>query len=479
MLVQLYRLVQPTFAAHVLTSTADLKSIESFLVAFANMAWGMPLLVLLVGGGIFFTLYSRFLPFFYFRHAINVLRGKYDDPDDPGEISHFQALSGAIAATVGMGNISGVAVAIISGGPGALFWMWVSAIVGCVTKFFTCSLAVMYRGKDDAGQLQGGPMYVITEGMGKQWRPLAVLFCIAGMFGVLPAFQANQLTQIVRDLILIPSGVEQSSLVVTNFVTGLVLLLTVGTVIFGGIQRIANAAGKLVPFMVVLYTLAVFYIILSYANEIPAAFALIIDDAFSAQAVLGGAVGQLIITGVRRAAFSNEAGIGTAPMMHGAAKTDEPIQEGLVAMMGPAIDTLLVCTLTALAIILTGSWNVGDTNGITVTATAFANAIPFLGTPILILSVLIFAFTTMFTMAYYGQKCFAFVFGTKYVKGYLVFYVGSILFGAMAKITAVISLIDGMYAVMALPTMVSALYLSPRVIAAARNYFQRKTGSFF
>ncbi len=442
-------------------------------MAFSDAAWGLPLLILLMGGGFFFMLFSGFLPFRYLGHAINVLRGKYDDPDDPGDISHFEALSSALAATVGMGNISGVAVAIATGGPGVLFWMWVSAVVGMATKFFTCSLAIMYRGRDTNGHVEGGPMYVIIEGLGRKWKPLAIFFAVAGLFGALPIFTANQLTQVIREVLLQPNGASPADAFYWNLGIGLVLVFVTSLVIFGGIQRIGQVAGKMVPSMVVLYMLAVFYIMFANYTNIPAAFALIFEDAFSANAMLGGAVGAIIIAGARRAAFSNEAGIGTASMMHGAAKTDEPIREGLVAMLGPFIDTIIVCTLTGLAIILTGAWQTSDGNGVLMTATAFNSAMPGIGSYVLVLCVFIFAFTSLFSYSYYGTKCFGFLFGAKYKYYYNYFYVFTILLGAVASITAVLALIDGMYAMMAIPTMTSALLLSPKVMRAARDYFTR------
>ncbi|QCR24128.1 sodium:alanine symporter family protein [Pontibacter sp. SGAir0037] len=450
-----------------------MEAIEQFLVDFSNLAWGMPLLVLLMGGGFYFMIYSGFLPFRHLKHAIDVLRGKYDDPDDPGDINHFEALSSALAATVGMGNISGVAVAIAMGGPGVLFWMWVSAFVGMATKFFTCSLSVMYRGRDSNGHLEGGPMYVVVEGLGSKWKPLAVFFAVAGLFGTLPIFQANQLTQVIREVVLVPNGFSSGDAFYSNLGIGLTLVLIVSMVIFGGIQRIGNVASKMVPGMVVLYMLAVFYIMAVNYTAIPDAFALILTDAFTAESVLGGAVGAIIIAGARRAAFSNEAGIGTASMMHGAAKTDEPIREGLVAMLGPLIDTIIVCTLTGLAIIMTGVWQSSDGNGVTMTAAAFNEAMPGFGSYVLVLCVLIFAFTSLFSYSYYGTKCFGFLFGARYKHYYNYFYVATIVFGATATMSAIISLIDGMYAMMAIPTMVSALLLSPKVMAAARNYFRR------
>ena len=370
-----------------------------------------------------------------------------------------------------MGNISGVAVAITTGGPGAIFWMWVSAVIGIATKFFTCTLAIMYRGKDSYGEVQGGPMYVITEGLGNQWRPLAVFFSGAGLIGMLPIFQANQFTQILRDVLLVPHGIVGSFK--TNLITGLIITFVVSLVIFGGIKRIGKVAGRMVPMMVVLYFASVIYIIMTNFGAVPEAFLLILKDAFTGDAVLGGALGAVIIAGARRAAFSNEAGIGTAPMAHGAAKTTEPVREGLVAMLGPFIDTIVVCTLTALSILITGSWQDSESNGVTVTVNAFDKAIPGIGIYILVLCVTIFATTSLFSYSYYGTKCLSFIAGAKYKKLYNYFYVGTIVFGSTASLAAIISLIDASYALMSIPTMISAILLSPNVKKEAKKYFMR------
>ncbi len=449
--------------------------LELVLAKFSEYAWGTPLLILLLGGGFFFMLYSGFLPFRYLKHAIDVLRGKYDNPEEDGEISHFEALSSALAATVGMGNIGGVAVAITMGGPGALFWMWVSAFLGMATKFFTCSLSIMYRGKDSAGKTQGGPMYVIQEGLGKKWKPLAIFFALAGLFGPLPVFQANQLTQIFRDVVLIPNGIIEGESFTVNLIAGLTISAVVSIVIFGGIQRIARVASKMVPGMVVVYVLSVLYIIFSNLEQVPESLSLIISDAFSGDAVLGGALGAVIVIGARRAAFSNEAGIGTAPLAHGAAKTNEPIREGLVAMLGPAIDTLIVCTMTALAILITDVWRTTDADGVTLTVKAFNLALPYnnLGGYLLVISVLTFSLSSLFTLSYYGTKCFSYLAGAHRAHYFNYFYVFSIIIGSVASISAVINLIDGMYAMMAIPTMISAILLAPKVKQAASHYFEK------
>jgi len=449
----------------------EISTVERLITGFSDLAWGTPLLILLLGGGLFFLIYSRLLPFRYFRHAIAILRGKYDDPDEPGQINHYQALSTALAATVGMGNISGVALAIAMGGPGAIFWMWVSALLGVTTKYFTCTLAVMYRGRDSKGELQGGPMYVIVEGLGKNWKALAVFFSMMGMIGVLPMFQVNQLTQIVRDVVLIPNGVAAGF--GTDLVSGLVVSVLVGLVIFGGIKRIGKVTGRMVPVMVVLYVLSVLIIIFTQPQKILPSFALIFTDAFSADSMMGGALGALIITGVRRAAFSNEAGIGTAPMAHGAAKTNEPVREGLVAMLGPVVDTIIVCTMTALALIITGVWNNGESDGITLTADAFESALPGIGAYLLTLCVFVFSISTMLSFPYYGTKCYSFIFGARTSVLYKWFYIITIPLGATATLGTVVGIFDGAYALMAFPTMISALLLSPSVIRASKDYFKR------
>ncbi|WP_372949921.1 alanine/glycine:cation symporter family protein [Mariniphaga sp.] len=431
--------------------------------------WGVPVLILLLGGGFYFLIYSRLAPLRYLGHAMQILTGKYDDPNEPGQLRHYQALSTALAGTVGMGNVSGVAVAITMGGPGAVFWMWISALLGISTKFFTCTLAVMYRGKDSAGEIQGGPMYFITEGLEKNWRPLAVFFSIVGMIGVSPLFQANQLTQMVRDTVLIPNNIGGNFQ--TDLLTGIVISIITGIVVIGGIKRIGNVTGRLVPIMVVVYVVTVLIIIFSNTSQIIPAFKTIFYDAFTGEAVLGGSVGAVIITGVRRAAFSNEAGLGTAPMAHGAAKTSEPVREGLVAMLGPIIDTLIICTMTALAIIVTNTWLESSADGITLTAHAFEAAIPIYGKYILTGAVTFFAMSTLFAFPYYGVKCLGFVAGAKYGYIYNYIFVGVIIIGAISNLRVIIGFIDIAFALMAFPTVISAVLLSPHVKRASKKYF--------
>ena len=433
--------------------------------------WGYPLLILMMGVGVFFTVYSRFTPFRFFRHGIKILLGQYDNSEDPGDLTHFQALSTALASTVGMGNISGVAVAISMGGPGALFWMWISAFVGMSTKFFTCTLSIMFRGKDDQGDVQGGPMYVIETALGKKFKGLAILFSAAGLIGCLPLFQANQLTQIIRDEIWQNNGWFTDSVLTGNLVVGIPVAVLVAVVIFGGIKRIGYVASRLVPLMVSLYLLAGIFIMITNLADIPDLLALIFSDAFSGKAAAGGVIGSVIITGVRRASFSNEAGLGTEAMAHGAAKTREPVREGLVAMLGPFIDTIVVCSITGIVILLSGLWQGDETSGVTLTTMAFSQELGSMGKSLLLICVFIFSLTTMFGQSYYGSKCTGYLFGTRWKQKYNLFYVIAVIFGSIVSLNVVINIIDGVYALMAIPTMVSALLLSPQVMKEAKRYF--------
>jgi len=450
--------------------------IDEIINEFASFVWGLPLLILLVGGGLFLIIRSKFLPFRYLGHAIQVLRGKYDNPNDPGEISHFEALTTALSSTIGMGNIAGVAVAISVGGPGAVFWMWISAIIGMSTKFFTSSLAVMYRGKDSNGMEQGGPMYFIMEGLGKHWKPLAIFFSICGLVGALPVFNVNQLTEAINTVLLEPNGVKIGY--TSNLIIGITLAIITSIVILGGLNRISKVASKLVPTMVGLYFVLILVILGLHIDVVPKYFGLIFTDAFAANnytgdSFFGGVLGGLILLGIRRGAFSNEAGIGTAPMAHGAAKTAEPIREGLVAMLGPAIDTLIVCTLTALAILVTGVWQTSGANGVTLTAAAFGNAIPGYGKYLLLVCIAVFSISSLFSFSYYGTKCMSFLLGANKKHYYNYIYIISIIIGATMSLDMMINLIDGFFALMAIPTMFTTIALSPNVLVEAKGYFNR------
>jgi len=446
--------------------------INNFFAELSNFLWGnFGVANLVIGGGVFFLVYSRLTPFRYIKHAFEILLGKHDDPDDEGQISHFQALSTALSSTVGIGNIAGVAVAISLGGPGALFWMWISAIVGMATKFFTCSLGIMYRGYDSDNVLQGGPMYVIEQGMGKKFKFLSYWFSIAGLVGCLSLLQANQLTQIMSDYVVKSFEIEQTFNL--NLTIGIVIALIVSLVIFGGLSRIAEVASKIVPFMVMVYLLSGLFIVLSNASSIPAIFSNIFSSAFSGSSVAGGFAGTAIVIsqGFRRAAFSNEAGMGTEVMAIGASKNNQPIKSGLVAMIGPLIDTIIVCTITGLVILLSSEWIEGTFSGVSLTQKSFSNYLGLAGDYILIFSVATFTLSTMFGYSYYGCKCASYLFGTNSKFYYRIFYVLTLVLGSVLSLDLAVNIVDAMFALMAFPTMISALYLAPNIKKEANRYF--------
>ena len=446
--------------------------INNFFAELSNFLWGnFGVANLVIGGGVFFLIYSRLTPFRYFKHAFEILLGKHDDPDDEGQISHFQALSTALSSTVGIGNIAGVAVAISLGGPGALFWMWISAIVGMATKFFTCSLGIMYRGYDSDNVLQGGPMYVIEQGMGKKFKFLSYWFSIAGLVGCLSLLQANQLTQIMSDYVVKSFEIEQTFNL--NLTIGIVIALIVSLVIFGGLSRIAEVASKIVPFMVMVYLLSGLFIVLSNASSIPAIFSNIFSSAFNGSSVAGGFAGTAIVIsqGFRRAAFSNEAGMGTEVMAIGASKNNQPIKSGLVAMIGPLIDTIIVCTITGLVILLSSEWIEGTFSGVSLTQKSFSNYLGLAGDYILIFSVATFTLSTMFGYSYYGCKCASYLFGTNSKFYYRIFYILTLVIGSVLSLDLAVNIVDAMFALMAFPTMISALYLAPNIKKEANRYF--------
>ena len=437
---------------------------DRFWSTAVDYAWGMPLVILLVSAGIYFTLAGRFVPFRRLKHAIAILRGKFDDPKDPGEISHFQALSSALSATIGMGNIAGVAIAVTLGGPGAIFWMWVAGLVGMSTKFFTCTLATMYRKKDENGVDQGGPMYFIEVGLGKYFKPLAIIFAVFGMVGCLPLFQVNQL-----------SGLLNNDWGLSRSITGIICMISVGIVILGGIVRVGKVTSKIVPAMFILYLVSGLYVVFSNWDMVPLIFKSIFSQAFGGQALIGGGTGvafrEVIVTGIKRAAFSNEAGIGTAPMAHGAAKTDEPVREGLIAMLGPFLDTNIVCTITALVILSTGVPTTDD--GVVMTVNAFEKAMPGLGRYIMTLVIVLFSISTMISYSYYSLKCAKYLFGYKIGDKYKYIFIISLFFAAIWSQDTVINMLDTSFAMMAFPTLIGTLLLSPKVISATKDYFKR------
>lgn len=445
------------------------QSMGDGIVSFSNWIWGMPLFLLLIGGGLYFLIYSGFVPFRYYISALKSLKAK--DNDAPGQISSFEALTSAIAATVGMGNISGVAVAITMGGPGAIFWMWVSAVVGMATKFFEGTLTIMYKGKDSAGVLQGGPMYMITEGLGKKWKPMAIFFSIFGLIGTLCLMQANQLTEAITTVFTTPAGIENTFTL--RLIVGIIITIIVSAVVLGGIERISKVSARVVPAMVGMYFVLVAYIVVTNLPVIPDVFSAIFSGAFEFKAGLGGLAGSAIVIGARRAAFVNEAGVGTASMMHGASKNSEPVREGLVAMIGPSIDSGLVCTLTALAVLINGQYEVSQIQGIQMAMNSFEASIPGVGHYLLMFIVLFFAFSTMFSYSYYGVKCTNFLFGAKYANYYNYFFLVMLIVGSVISLDAVVGIIDSAYALMAIPTMITLLLLSPKVKKEMNIYFQK------
>ncbi|MBU1919258.1 sodium:alanine symporter family protein [bacterium] len=440
-----------------------MQAFTNFWSEAVSYAWGLPLVTLLVSAGIFFTIRSRFVPFRAMKHAIEILTGKFDKKSDPGEISHFQALMSALAATVGMGNIAGVAIAVSVGGPGAVFWMWIAGIVGMATKFFTCTLAVLFRKKDEDGIEQGGPMYYLEVGLGKHWKPLAIFFAVCGLLGTLPTFQVNQL-----------AGLLENDYGIPRLAVGLTCGVLVAIVILGGIVRVGAVAARVVPAMILLYIATAGFIIVMHIDKVPVIIYSIWVAAFGGEALIGGAAGialrQVIVTGVRRAAFSNEAGMGTAPMAHGAAKTKEPVREGLIAMLGPFLDTNVVCTLTALVILATGVPIEGD--GVLITASAFTQAIPY-GRILLTVVIVLFSVSTMISYSYYNQKCAKYLVGKFWGKQFLWVYLMSIPFAAIWSQAVVVDMMDTAFAMMSIPTLTGAILLSPKVMAATKDYFRR------
>lgn len=445
--------------------------LSDITAAFANFVWGPPMIILLVGGGLFFSIYSRLQPFKYIGHGISLLTGKHDKDSEAGQLTHSQALSAALAGTVGMGNISGVALAITAGGPGAVFWMWLTALLGVSTKFFTCSLGVMFRQKDQNGELQGGPMYVIVEGLGKNWKPLALLFAFAGLFGTIPSFQANQLTAAFREELIPDSWISSPS--TFNYIMAAIVTTIVAGVILGGLKRVAYVTSRLVPTMAITYFLMTLAVLFNHLPELPALIGSIFTEAFNPQAVTGGLIGVIII-GVSRGVFSNEAGIGTEVMAHGAAKTNEPIREGLVGMLGPIVDTLIICTCTALVILASGMWQgVEGVKGVELTMQVFGQELGLTGQILLAIQILFLAASTMFTYWYYGEKCFVFLFGEASRRFYKWFYLSMIIIGCVVTLDVVFNFMIGMYGLMAIPTMLSAFILAPKVKAAAKVYFAK------
>jgi len=440
-------------------------NLETWTGTFVGTVWGLPLVGLLVGAGIVFTLFFGFPQLTMFKHAIDIVRGKYDNPDDEGEISHFQALTTALSATVGLGNIAGVAVAVAAGGPGAVFWLWVAGFIGMTTKFTEVTLALNYRDKLSSGEVHGGPMYVIKNGLPKSFGFLAWLysfFVILSSFGAGNMFQSNQMASIINRTTGLP-----------EWIAGIVFAVLAFVVLVGGIKRIANVTDKLVPAMVVLYVGGALYVVLYNFSNIPNMFALIIDSAFNGTAAAGAFSGvvvrEVIVQGIRRATFSSEAGMGSAAMAHAAAKST-PIQEGVVALLEPFIDTIVVCTITALAILSSDVWMTSEAAGVDLTAAAFSSAMGPLGAWIVTITVTMFAFSTLISWSYYGEQGVTYVFGEKLIKPYRVVFCIFVFLGTIANLPIVLNISDGVYGLLAIPNMIACFMLLPKVREILRDY---------
>jgi len=436
-------------------------------------------LVWLVSGATIFTLYFRFINFRAFRHGFQLVRGDYSDPTAAGEVTHFQALATALSGTVGLGNIAGVAVAVSLGGPGATFWMILAGLLGMSSKFVECTLGVKYRNEYTDGTVSGGPMYYLSKGLaersdklrvlGKVLAVLFAIFCIGGSFGGGNMFQANQSFQQVVSV----TGGDASWLADKGWLFGTVVAALVGLVIIGGIQGIARVTSKIVPFMAVVYVTAGLVIIFFNIEQVPAAFVSIVTGAFSADGIAGGVVGVLF-QGFKRAAFSNEAGIGSAAIAHSAVRTNRPVTEGFVALYEPFIDTVVVCTITALVIIVTGTWDpsVDPSQGVALTSSAFESTLSWFPW-VLTLAVVLFAFSTMISWSYYGLKAWTYLFGESMITDivYKLLFLFFVIAGSSMKLGSVIDFSDAMIFAMAFPNMLGIYFLLPVVKKELNEYW--------
>lgn len=443
-----------------------LDHIESITASFANVVWGLPLVIILVGTGLFFTFYFRFPQILFFKEAVQIVRGKFDKKNSPGEISHFQALTAALSATVGLGNIAGVAVAISLGGPGAVFWLWVAGFIGMCTKFVEVTLAVQYREIGPTGAVHGGPMYVIKNALDKKYSFLAFFyagFAILSSLGAGNMFQSNQMALILNKTLFVPEWVSG-----LTFCTGAFLILV------GGIKRIGQVTEKLVPTMILIYFIGAAVIVFNFFDRVPAVFLSIFTDAFTGTAAIGGFAGasfkDVLIMGIRRATFSNEAGMGSSAMAHAAAKTS-PIQEGIVALLEPFIDTIVVCTITAVALLLTGVWSQPELGvGAEMTAQAFELVMGSWGRWIVTLTVTLFAFSTIISWSYYGEQGVTFLFGEKWIPKFRYIFIAFIFVGAVFPLTIVLNLSDAFYGLLAVPNLIACYLLLPKVKRLLDNH---------
>ncbi|MCX6181525.1 MAG: alanine/glycine:cation symporter family protein [Bacteroidetes bacterium] len=445
------------------------------------------ILIWLVLGALFCTVYMKFVNVRGFKHAINIVRGKYDFPgkkkdgtEVTGQVSHFQALTAALSGTIGLGNITGVAVAISIGGPGATFWMIVAGILGMSSKFVECTLGVKYRNENANGTVSGGPMYYLSKGFSKRGmaglgKILAVIFaimCIGGSLSGGNMFQVNQARVQFQSLSGIFGSFWQTEDGALLF--GVIIAILTGVVIIGGIKSIARVTDKLVPFMCALYVVSALIILAFFYDKIPSAFKLIFNGALDFDAGIGGAIGAMI-QGFKRAAFSNEAGIGSAAIAHSAVKTDEPVTEGLVSLLEPFIDTVVICTMTALVLVITGTYNHQGVEGVEMTAEAFHSVFGYLGNIILTIAVLLFAFATMITWSYYGLKSWGYIFGeNKYMKNlYKVIFCCFVVVGSVLSLDNLVGLSDALIFAMAIPNMIGLYVMAPEIKRDLTDFLAR------
>ena len=441
-----------------------METITSILNQLSSFIWGPIMLTLLLGVGIYLSIGLKFMPWRNIGHGFKLLLSGQAEKDQ-GDISPFQALMTALSATIGTGNIAGVATAIFLGGPGAIFWMWVTALFGMATKYGEAVLAVKYREIDSRGKRQGGPMYYIKNGLGKNWKWLGFLFAL---FGTIAAFGIGNMVQSnsVADAL-------KSNFNVDPTITGVILAILVGLVILGGIKRIGEVAGKLVPIMAVAYIAGSLVVIFANFGNIGEAFALIFSSAFSGTAATGGfagaAVWAAIRFGVARGVFSNEAGLGSAPIAHAAAQTNDPVRQGMIGMLGTFIDTIIICTMTALVILLTGAWSSGET-GASLSTLAYGQGISG-GNYIVTLGLVVFAFTTLLGWSYYGERCAEYIFGVSIIIPYRILWVVAILTGALIKLNFVWLFADVMNGFMAIPNLIALALLSPVIFKITKEHF--------
>ena len=438
--------------------------LNDFFEQFATIAWGQPTQLLLLGAGLFFAITAKFKPYRYLFFAFDILRGKYPSKG-AGEVSHFKALTATLSGTIGLGNIAGVAAAIYFGGPGAVFWMWVTAIFGIATKFFTATLSSLYREIGTDGTVNAGTMYVIKNGLPKYMLPFAYMFAFFGMIAGLPAVQASEIVRITESLFF--SDMENFA-----YIAGAVMAAITAFVIIGGLKRIANVSALLVPLMSAIYFTAVFVIIiLNYQDLIPA-ISSIFYEAFNLKSAVSGGLVMVILTGIKRGVFSNEAGVGTEALIHGTATTTHPAKQGLVAMTGPIFDTLIMCTLTAIVILMSGVEPTADNKGVLLTAESFQVMLGSIGPLILFFVVLCFGFSTIFTYSFYGTACVKFLFGKKGVPIYQFIFICAVFGFSIGGFDLAINVIDSAFAMMIFPTLISTIWLAPKVVEKANDYFK-------